>query len=192
MQKSRFQNNPFFVDRKAFNETDILMRSYNPSSFEDYFPFEKIMYYSLQSPHLLTSFNTIRRIFITHKTWNSWGKKKIKVAATSICPEPEVEFPLHPEHGKFMCALPFSLQNIMLSVLHTREVSCTQERNLGSLKWVSHQQTYVLFPRFTQGCHCGKVLDDSFCVDSLASTRFSARGRGREHRHCSNSCNSSF
>lgn len=31
----------FFVDKKAFNETDILMRSYNPNLFEDYFPFEK-------------------------------------------------------------------------------------------------------------------------------------------------------
>lgn len=31
----------FFVDKKAFNETDILMRSYNPSLSGDYFLFEK-------------------------------------------------------------------------------------------------------------------------------------------------------
>lgn len=50
----------------------------------------------------------------------------------------------------------------------------------GTLNWVSHQQTYILFTSFTQGCHCGKVLDDSFCVDSLASAGFSARGRGKK------------
>lgn len=71
----------------------------------------------------------------------------------------------------------------MLSVLQTRDVSWTQERSLGSLKWVSHQQTYIaLFTSFTQGCHCGKVLDDSLCVDSLASTGFSAGGGGKKRK----------
>lgn len=73
--------------------------------------------------------------------------------------------------------VPFFLQNRVLSVLQTREVSLHKR---GISNWVSHQQTYILFTSFTQGCHCGKVLDDSFCVDSLASAGFSARGRGKK------------
>lgn len=38
IEKVFCQNIPFFVDKEAFNKTDIFMRNDNPSPFEDYFP----------------------------------------------------------------------------------------------------------------------------------------------------------
>lgn len=79
------------------------MRSYNPSLFGDYFPFEKnIKFLILYSLPIFWPVLTQSEGYLAHtKTETPWGKN---VAETSICPEPEVVFLLHLEHGKFMGA----------------------------------------------------------------------------------------
>lgn len=41
IEKKYLSKHSFFVDKKAFNKTDVLMRNNNPSPFEVYFPCEK-------------------------------------------------------------------------------------------------------------------------------------------------------
>lgn len=150
------------------------MRSYNLRLFEDYFPFENNkIYYSLQSPHLfwpvLTQFEgrlACTKTETPRKKKISGNNKHLSRTRGGVSALSGAWFV---RACRTICSLYYRL--VRLGV---------QKRNFVTLKWVSHQQTYIFFSSFTQGCHCGKVLDDSFCVDSLASTRFSARGRGKK------------